>query len=328
VLGTRQRSVLRRVPAPGANVRGEADRLRSVVSAAKPWLRGSFRDVLRMFARLSRGLRRRATARYPKSGRYSLLLRSVRSVGMRKVKANGCARAGFASVLTALFGSATLTGCAAAKPTFIHVQEANLATHDDLTCRAYVVWNNEPVTDVVLSLQGSGTGTNAFVPDFADAVLASRPAAYVTFDKPGVHATFGDRSSRTRDLEQLAGASRPDGSLLRRGPRRDSRGATRAFGSPAQPGACYQPKHQPLDWPNGALKRRASASARRCVRIFTGRLTSQARAADGCAPRFPGTCRALAAAHRARRPGRASAAGIEPGRRAAPAPRTTPSTID
>jgi hypothetical protein len=104
----------------------------------------------------------------------------------------------FAILWMGLHGAAASIGCTA-RQTFAHLQEANLATHDDLQCHAYVVWNNEPVTDVVLSLPGTGTGTSAFLPDYADAVLASRPAAYLTFDKPGVHAIFGDPSSVSID---------------------------------------------------------------------------------------------------------------------------------
>lgn len=98
---------------------------------------------------------------------------------------------------------APLTGCAA-NQTFNHVQEANLPTPEGLECRSYLVWQDQPVHDVVLSLNGTGTGTSAVVPDFMDDVLNTRPVAYLTFDKPGVHATFGDRASVTIDDEPFA----------------------------------------------------------------------------------------------------------------------------
>jgi hypothetical protein len=114
-------------------------------------------------------------------------------------------------LLLTLQGSAALQGCAA-QPSFVHVQEANLATHDGLQCRAYVVWDNQPVTDVVLSLNGTGTGTSAFVPDYAASLLKARAAAYLTFDKPGVHATFGDHGSVS--IDDAPFARHTQGSLL------------------------------------------------------------------------------------------------------------------
>jgi len=54
---------------------------------------------------------------------------------------------------------------------------------------------SEPVTDVFVSMGGTGTGTSARLPAEMQELLASRPAAFVTFDKPGVHATFGDPAS-------------------------------------------------------------------------------------------------------------------------------------
>lgn len=131
---------------------------------------------------------------------------------MRKLSTNEHWGRRLAALLLGLLTSAASTGCAGAKQSFAHVEEADLTTHDDLSCRAYVVWNNEPVTDVVLSLAGSGTGTNTFVPDLADAVLTARPAAYLTFDKPGVHATFGDRSSVV--IDDAPFARHTEGTLL------------------------------------------------------------------------------------------------------------------
>jgi alpha-beta hydrolase superfamily lysophospholipase len=74
-----------------------------------------------------------------------------------------------------------------------------LRAPDGLACRAYVVAGREPVTDVFLSMGGTGTGTSAFVPDALRDVLATRSAALVTFDKPGVTATFGDPASAQID---------------------------------------------------------------------------------------------------------------------------------
>jgi pimeloyl-ACP methyl ester carboxylesterase len=65
------------------------------------------------------------------------------------------------------------------------------------------VWNNAPVRDVFLIINGSGTGSNAFVhPTFAG-LLSRRPVAYSTYDKPGVSAPFGDPAAVRRDYATL-----------------------------------------------------------------------------------------------------------------------------
>ena len=85
-------------------------------------------------------------------------------------------------------------GATACAPSFAHFRQVSLAAKDGLACDGYAVWNNEPVTDVVLGLDGTGRGTSAFLPDATQQMLHSTTAAYVTFDKPGVHARFGDRA--------------------------------------------------------------------------------------------------------------------------------------
>jgi pimeloyl-ACP methyl ester carboxylesterase len=85
-------------------------------------------------------------------------------------------------------------GCAASG-TFSQLVESDLPASDGLSCRAYLVWNREPVTDVFLWMGGTGTGTSAFVPDVARELVRSRSAAFITFDKPGVSAAFGDPAS-------------------------------------------------------------------------------------------------------------------------------------
>jgi hypothetical protein len=98
---------------------------------------------------------------------------------------------------------ALLAGCG---PRFDHVAERTLPTSPlaaSPTCGGYLVWNHEPVRDVFLVVNGSGVLSNAFVhPTFED-VLADHPAAYATFDKPGIHAPFGDPAAVTRDPQQL-----------------------------------------------------------------------------------------------------------------------------
>jgi len=97
-----------------------------------------------------------------------------------------------------LVAAAVLAGCAHAPIAPIapvaHV-EAVLRADDGLACEAYVVAQHEPVTDVFLWMGGTGTGTSARLPDDLAEFVRSRAVAFVTFDKPGVHATFGDPAS-------------------------------------------------------------------------------------------------------------------------------------
>jgi len=87
---------------------------------------------------------------------------------------------------------AVATACA---PASVPHTEAPLRANDGLACQAYVLSGRQPVTDVFVSMGGTGTGTSARLPPEMQELLASRSAAFVTFDKPGVRATFGDPSS-------------------------------------------------------------------------------------------------------------------------------------
>ncbi len=97
-------------------------------------------------------------------------------------------RPGLLALCLLAFGCANLQGG-------FHVESVEFVARDGLRCDGYVVWENAPVTDIVLSMGGSGTGTSAFLPDPAAGMVRSRTAAFITFDKPGVHATFGEPSS-------------------------------------------------------------------------------------------------------------------------------------
>ena len=81
--------------------------------------------------------------------------------------------------------------------------ERRLAAPDALACPGYLVWNNAPVRDVFLVINGSGSGSNAFVHPTFDGLLNSRPVAYSTYDKPGVSAPFGDPAAVRRDYATL-----------------------------------------------------------------------------------------------------------------------------
>jgi hypothetical protein len=66
-----------------------------------------------------------------------------------------------------------------------------------------LVWDSEPVRDVFLVINGSGILSNAFVhPAFKD-LLKTRHVAYMTYDKPGIHAPFDDPAKVQRDYATL-----------------------------------------------------------------------------------------------------------------------------
>jgi len=62
-----------------------------------------------------------------------------------------------------------------------------------------LVWNNEPVRDVLLVINGSGTLSNAFVQPALEGLLKTQRLAYSTYDKPGITAPFGDPAQVHRD---------------------------------------------------------------------------------------------------------------------------------
>jgi len=95
------------------------------------------------------------------------------------------------SIGPALFGA-----CA---PGYRHVVERSLTSTDNLACSGYLVWNDEPVRDVFLVINGSGILSNAFVHPTFERVLSSDRVAYATYDKPGVRAPFGDPAAVRRD---------------------------------------------------------------------------------------------------------------------------------
>lgn len=98
---------------------------------------------------------------------------------------------------------ATLCACAAAPPS---VLPTTIPTRDGLSCRAYTLASSrrEPVRDVFLWMGGTGTGTSARVPETMRELLETLPVAFVTFDKPGIAASFGDPRSVTIDDDALA----------------------------------------------------------------------------------------------------------------------------
>jgi hypothetical protein len=91
---------------------------------------------------------------------------------------------------------ALLAACA---PGYRHVVERSLPATDNLACSGYLVWNDEPVRDVFLVVNGSGILSNAFVHPTFERLINTDRVAYATFDKPGVRAPFGDPAAVRRD---------------------------------------------------------------------------------------------------------------------------------
>lgn len=104
-------------------------------------------------------------------------------------------------------------GCA---PHYRNVVERPLRSSPDATsvslpCPGYLVWDRAPVRDVFLIVNGSGTGSSAFVHPSFKTAIASRPVAYATFDKPGIRAPFDDPAAVQRDDATLARYTLGDG---------------------------------------------------------------------------------------------------------------------
>jgi pimeloyl-ACP methyl ester carboxylesterase len=100
------------------------------------------------------------------------------------------------AILLGLFGATLTPACA---PPYQHVASRQLRSTEGLECPGYLVWNDEPVRDVLLVISGSGNLSNAFVhPSFEDTLNTHR-VAYLTYDKPGIRAPFGDPAAVNRD---------------------------------------------------------------------------------------------------------------------------------
>jgi predicted esterase len=92
------------------------------------------------------------------------------------------------------FGTITLLATGCGTPHYAHLVERPLRSFDgdDLACPGYLTWSHEPVRDVFLVINGSGTGSNAFVHPSLARPMSLHPVAYLTYDKPGIEARFGD----------------------------------------------------------------------------------------------------------------------------------------
>lgn len=97
------------------------------------------------------------------------------------------------ALLLAIFGATVVAGCA---PRYQHVVERSLRSTGGLECRGYLVWNQEPVRDVFLVINGSGNLSNAFVHPSFEEILGPHRVAYATYDKPGAHSGQRDHPDR------------------------------------------------------------------------------------------------------------------------------------
>jgi hypothetical protein len=88
---------------------------------------------------------------------------------------------------------------AACAPRYQHLVERDLASTDSLTCPGYLVWTREPVRDVFVVINGSGTLSNAFIHPSFEGVMSTHPVAYSTYDKPGIRAPFDDPAPASRN---------------------------------------------------------------------------------------------------------------------------------
>ena len=69
----------------------------------------------------------------------------------------------------------------------------------DVGCRGYLGWNGGDVQHVFLWMSGTGIYSSAFVHPSAERALTVNPAAYLTFDKPGIRAPFQDPAAMRVD---------------------------------------------------------------------------------------------------------------------------------
>ena len=104
------------------------------------------------------------------------------------------------ATISTLVAWLSLSACG---PRYEHLVERELAPSDELACPAFLVWNHEPVQDVFLVINGSGTGSSAFVHPTFQEVLGAYPVAYATYDKPGISAPFDDPAAVRRESATL-----------------------------------------------------------------------------------------------------------------------------
>jgi hypothetical protein len=96
-----------------------------------------------------------------------------------------------------------LLATACGGPSYQHLVERSLPAAEGLVCSGYLAWNEEPVRDVFLVINGSGTLSNAFVHPTFERVMSTNQVGYATYDKPGIQAPFNDPAALRRDAALL-----------------------------------------------------------------------------------------------------------------------------
>ena len=105
--------------------------------------------------------------------------------------------------LLAALGLLVLVESGCAGPSLNHLVQRDLLSNDALTCRGYLGWNGPDVQHVFLWMNGTGVYSSAFVHPSVAQALKVNPAAYLTFDKPGIRAPFGDPAKLSVNYEEL-----------------------------------------------------------------------------------------------------------------------------
>jgi hypothetical protein len=83
------------------------------------------------------------------------------------------------------------------------VVQRDLISKNGLTCRGYLGWNSPDVQHVFLWMNGTGVYSSAFIHPSVEDALKQNPAAYLTFDKPGIRAPFQDPAELSVNDDEL-----------------------------------------------------------------------------------------------------------------------------
>ena len=127
-----------------------------------------------------------------------------RSVGSLRIPLRALAvRADRLLVLVAL-GLLALASSGCAGHSLRKVVQRDLPSKDGLTCRGYLGWNSPDVQHVFLWMSGTGVYSSAFIHPSVEDALNVNPAAYLTFDKPGIRAPFQDPAKLSVNNDELA----------------------------------------------------------------------------------------------------------------------------
>lgn len=100
----------------------------------------------------------------------------------------------------------TLVGACGHAPMGANVETHTLASINGQSCRGYFTWNG-PVDHVVFVMNGTGSRSNAFMPEAFEDMVRERAVLYATLDRPGITATFGSPDAVIVDDRALESAT-------------------------------------------------------------------------------------------------------------------------